>query len=324
MDDTTSKDDICIRGRLAPEDRLFESAFAMVVLVFGIIIFALGDYVFAVMILLFGGWLLYRSFRKGDVVWIVKDGNVLIEEPRPWSRPSTRMILRHDISHAHVREGENGSGGFRLALLLASGNLLISPPIEDATSSGECSDRIARQFGLRDAEFALHASDAADTEIRLGKPVSTAIGRANRMIALILAGLFSLPYAYKIWHSEPLAAGEILFIPIGLIFVIVRFVYACRLCGTRWIIKQGEIRIEWLSLNGQLCADTIKGSDIKSVSIGPPSGGWDSENRQCALHIRSHAGQELRSPEIGDESAGLAKLAEITRILRLEPQTNRS
>ena len=40
MDDKTPKNDSHIRGRLAPEDRLFESAFAMVALLFSIIALA--------------------------------------------------------------------------------------------------------------------------------------------------------------------------------------------------------------------------------------------------------------------------------------------
>lgn len=313
MDDTTTEEAIDLRACLSREDRRLWTGFAAAILIIGLIVFARGHYGFAVFLLLMGSLILYNGLCRSNVVWIIANRQILITEQRPRRRPRTRIVTSDDISYLHVRN-------FRLAFKLASGEILTAPPITDLDESRA---RIARKLRLRDVEPAAKARDAADTEIHLGSPVSIAQGQANRLIALILAGLLSVPYLFKIWTGEPLAVAEILLIPIGLTFVVTRFIYAYRLCGTFWIIRQGEIRIEWIALNGRPGADTIKGSDIASVSIGPPSGGWDSENRQCALHIRSHSGQELRSPEIGDENAGLAMLPDIARRLGVELRNNR-
>ena len=88
IDETKSNDAILLRERVTLESRTFESesAFGIGAPLFGLISLALAEYVVGVAVLLLGCLLLDDSFRRSDVVWIIKNGEVFIEQQRRWSR----------------------------------------------------------------------------------------------------------------------------------------------------------------------------------------------------------------------------------------------
>ena len=90
----------------------------------------------------------------------------------------------------------------------------------------------------------------------------------------------------------------------------VLFRYAHQMSGSFWIIRDGEIRVERLALNGMAEVQTIGGGDIESIDT---ESGEDSHT----IAIRLRAGKIIRSPQLAGRDAAEALRAEILRRLNL-------
>jgi len=225
------------------------------------------------------------------------------------------MIGRRDIAAVRIRKNRfSYPAGFSLACTLASGDVLISPPLPDITRVNETSARIARLLGHPDAAAVDNPLDADNAEITLGSPASAEFGRAVRMAAPVLAGLCAVPFFVAFWLGEwELALG--LLLPLSLIIAVALYRYAQRLSGAFWIIRHGEIRIERITLNGQPSADTIRADDVAEIEVDRPN----AKSRTCNISVRLRSGQTFRSPTRYDESGALAVRAEIIRRLNMSP-----
>ena len=250
-----------------------------------------------------------------NVAWIITRDGILIGEQRPLGRMHKRLINNYDIADVRVRKNKfSYPASFSLACRLASGDVLISPPLPDITRVNETSATVARLLDLPDAPPVDNPLDAVNAEITLGSPVSPNFGRVIRMTVPVLAGLCSLPFLIAFWIGESeLALG--LLLPLGLIAALALYRYAHRLAGAFWIIRHGEIRIERIALNGQPSADTIRASDVTAIEVDKPN----PEDRTCTISIRLRTGQTFRSPTKHDENGAHAVRAEIIRRLNLPP-----
>ena len=254
-----------------------------------------------------------------NVAWIITRDGILIGEQRPLGRVRKRMISNHAIADVRVRKNKfSYPAGFSLACKLASGDVLISPPLPDITRVNETTATVARLLGLPDAALVDNPLDAGNAEITLGSPASADFGRMIRLIVPVLAGLCALPFLVAFWIGESeLALGFLL--PLGLIAAFALYRYAHRLSGAFWIVRHGELRIERIALNGQPSADTIRASDVAAIEVDQP----DRRHRTCTISIRLHTGQTFRSPTRHDENGARAVRAEIIRRLNVPPDAGK-
>ena len=260
-----------------------------------------------------GLFLIGVAALENNVVWIIARDGILIGEQRPIGPVHKRMIDIHDIAEVSVRKNRfSYPRSFSLCCRLASGDVLVSPPLPDITRVNETAATVARLLDLPDTASVNNPFDAANSEIVLRSPVSLDLGWLIRMAVPLLASLCSLPFliAFGIGESE-LALG--LLLPLGLIVAIALYRYTHRLSGARWIIRHGEIRIERISLSGRLFAETIKAGDVAGIDVDKP----DTRGRTCTISIRLHTGQIFHSPTRHDESNAKAVRAEIIRRLNV-------
>jgi hypothetical protein len=250
-----------------------------------------------------------------NVAWIITPDGILIGEQRPLGQVHKRMISNHDIADVRVRKNSSRyPTSFSLACRLASGDVLISPPLPDITRVNETTATVAGLLGLPDAAPVDNPLDADNAEISLGSPVSPDFGRVIRMTVPVLAGLCTLPFLIAFWiGASNLALGFVLLLGLLAAFALHR--YAHRLAGAFWTIRHGEIRIERIALHGEPSVETIRAGDIASIEVGKP----DPEDRTCRIIIRLNTGQTLRSPTSHDENGARALRGEIIRRLRLDP-----
>lgn len=249
---------------------------------------------------------------ESNVVWIITREGIAVGEQRPARPVRKRLIGLDDIADVHVRKNRlSYPKSFSLWCRLASGDILVSPPLPDITRVNETAATVARLLGLPDTASVDNPFDAANAEIVLRSPVSLDIGWLIRMAVPLLATLCSLPVlvAFTVGESE-LALG--LLLPLGVIVAIALYRYTHRLSGARWIIRHGEVRIERMSLTGRLSAETIKAGDVAAIDVDKP----DTKGRTCTISIRLRGGKTFRSPTRHDESGALAVRAEIFRRLR--------
>ena len=248
-----------------------------------------------------------------NVAWIITRDGIVIGEQRPIGPVRKRMIGIHDIADVTVRKNRlSYPKSFSLSCRLATGHVLISPPLPDITRVNETAMAVARLLDLPDAAPVNNPFDAANPEIILRSPVSLDIGWLIRMIVPLLAGLCSVPFlvAFTIGESE-LALG--LLLPLGLIVAIALYRYTHRLSGARWIIRHGEICIERMTLTGRPSAETIKADDVAAIEVDKP----DTKGRTCTISIRLRSGRTFRSPTRHDEDGARAMRAEIIRRLNV-------
>lgn len=262
-----------------------------------------------------GLFLIGVAALERNVAWIITRDGILIGEQRPLGQVHKRMISNHDIADACVRRSKfSYPASFSLACRLASGDILISPPLPDITRVNETTATVAGLLGLPCATPVDNPLDAGNAEITLGSPVSPNFGRVIRMTAPVLAGLCTLPFLIAFWIGESeLALGFLL--PLGLLAAFALFRYAHRLAGAFWIIRHGEIRIERIALNGEPSAETIRAGDVAAIEIDKP----DRKGRTCTISIRLHTGQTFRSPTKHDENGARSVRAEIIRRLNGPP-----
>jgi hypothetical protein len=292
MDTVASQDEVRLRKGSPLRERLVlagAGTLVLLILVPGLLTWASGGrpLVAAFWVVPLGLFLIGVAALERNVAWIITRNGILIGEQRPFWRVHKRLIGNHDIAEVSVRKNKfNYPAGFSLACRLASGDVLVSPPLPDITRVNETATAVARLLDLPDTVSVDNPFDAANSEIILRSPVSLDIGWLIRMAVPLLAGLCSLPFlvAFTLGESE-LALG--LLLPLGVIVAIAVYRYMHRLSGARWIIRHGEVRIERISLSGRLSAETIKAGDVAGIEVDKP----DTRGRTCTISIRLRTGQ---------------------------------
>ena len=173
--------------------------------------------------------------------------------------------------------------------------------------------QVARLLQLPAPKLAENPLDAANARIRLGKPVSSKRVRAYRALVVLIACSLSLPFIYALWSGK-LAALGIAVWSLGAImaFVLIRYLYRT---SAFWIVHDGAIRFERLSLKGMTETDTVGGDDIERVDV--ESGGRRGSHYVIAIRLRT--GKKIRSPVLVGKDQTQAVQAEIIRRLRLNP-----
>ncbi|OCK55936.1 hypothetical protein LMTR3_34155 [Bradyrhizobium sp. LMTR 3] len=269
----------------------------------------------ALFALLFGCLLLGAALLDRNVVWIITPGEILIGEQRPFGKLHRRLIRYDEISGMHLRKSSGKSIEFSLAFETKSGTLLTSPPLPDITRVHETTVRIARLLQLPDPEPVENPLDAVNAGIRLGKPVNPKRVLGYTALIVLLACVLSFPFIHALWNGTLSAPGVAVW-SLGAIVVFVLFRYVHRMSGTCWIIHDGGIRIERLSLKGRIEVETIRGDDVEAVDV--ESGG--RKDSLYVITIRLRSGKRVRSPPLAGKDQTRAVRAEIIRRLGLNPR----
>ncbi|MGY8663554.1 hypothetical protein Q3C01_14450 [Bradyrhizobium sp. UFLA05-109] len=327
MDDATTSDDIRLREGSSIAQRLVIAGFAAIVsLCFtpGLFAHDVLELVISVLALLLGAAFIGGVMLAPAVVWIITPNEILIGQQRPFGRLRTRIVAKDEISQlqvqGQVQARKASTTRFHLAFTLASGERLTSPPISDVTHVRDTVARIAAQFGVPNVEPPVNPLDAANPEMHLGEPVEPFSNRDIRIVALIVAGLSAVPYAYKLWRGLSPGLVDILLLPIGAVAAFAVHRYANLVTGAFWIIRQGDVRVERLSGDGSLRADHIEGRDVEAITVERRG---RSEDEHCIVAIRLRSGQRFRSPRIGSRPEARAVGTEIVRRLGIGPENNR-
>ncbi len=261
-----------------------------------------------------GCFLVGVAALERNVAWIITREGVLIGQQRPLGGVRKMLIGIDDIADICLRKNRFVyPASFSLACRLASGAVLISPPLPDITRVSETGARVTRLLGLPDAGPVDNPLDAANAEIRLGRPLRAGIGRMVRMLAPVLAVLCCLPFLVALWIGErEFALGFAL--PLGLIAALALYRHAHRFTGTYWTVRHGEIRVERMAWNGKPSADTIRAGEVEAVEVGTRN----SRHHACNIIIRLRTGRTLRSPASYDDDQARALRAEIIRRLGIQ------
>ena len=93
-------------------------------------------------------------------------------------------------------------------------------------------------------------------------------------------------------------------------FLLIRHLYRASGC---WVVRDGELRIERLSLKGTIEAIAVGGDDVANIDV--ESGGRRGSHYVLAVRLRS--GRKIRSPVLVGKDQTRAVQAEIIRRLRL-------
>ena len=316
MDAAANPDEVRLRKGSSLRERFVQAgsgAAILLIIVPGLITWASGGRPFipALWVVPLGLFLIGVAAFERNVAWIITQHGILIGEQRPLGRVRKRMIDLHDIAEVRVRKNRfSYPASFSLACRLASGDILISPPLPDITRVNETAAIVAGLLGLPDAAPIDNPLEAGNAEIILGSPVNPELGRVIRVAAPIVAGLCALPFLIAFWIGEwEMALG--LLLPLGFLAAFALYRYARRLAGACWIIRQGEIRIERIALSGKPSTETIRAGDVAAIEVDEP----DSKDRTRTISIRMQTGQTFCSPTRYDENAARAVRAEIIRRL---------
>ena len=126
---------------------------------------------------------------------------------------------------------------------------------------------------------------------------------------MLLACSLAIPLIFALWSGKLSALG----IAVGsfggiMAFLLIRHLY--RASGY-WIVRDGDLRIERLSLKGTIEAITVGGDDVAHIDV--ESGG--RRGSHYAIAIRLHSGRKIRSPVLVGKDQTRAVRAEITRRL---------
>lgn len=316
MDAATNPDEVRLRKGSSLSERLVwagSGGAVLLIVVPGLVTWASGGPPLAAAFwtVPLGAFLIGVAALESNVVWIVTPEGIAIGEQRPMGQVRKRLIGIHDIADVSVCKNRfSYPKSFSLRCTLASGDVLVSPPLPDITRVNETAATVARLLHLPDTAFVDNPFDAANTEIVLRSPVSLDVGWLIRMAVPLLATLCSLPFlvAFGIGESE-LALG--LLLPLGLIVAIALYRYTHRLSGTRWIVRHGDIRIERISWSGRLFAETIRSGDVAGIDVDKSN----TRGQTFTVNIRLHTGQTFQSPTRHDENGAQAVRAEIIRRL---------
>ena len=265
----------------------------------------------ALFALLFGGLLLIAALFDRNVVWIVTPGEILIGEQRPFGKLHRRSIRNDELSEMRLRRSLGKSVEFTLIFETRSGDTLTSPPLPDITQVKRTTVQIARLLQLPAPELAENPLDAANAAIRLGKPVSVRRLWAFRALTGVLVCSVVLPPAFALWSGKLSGLGIAIW-SFGAIvaFLLTRYLYRASGC---WIVRDGGMRMERLSLTGAIDIIVAGGDDVAHIDV--ESGG--RRGSHYALAARLHSGRKVRSPVLVGKEQTRAVQAEITRRLRL-------
>jgi hypothetical protein len=267
----------------------------------------------ALFALLFGCLLLGAALLDRNVVWIITPGEILIGEQRPFGKLHRRLIRDDEISGMRLRKSLGKSVEFTLVVETESGDALASPPLPDITQVQKTTLQIAWLLQLPAPELAENPFDAANPGIRLGKPISSKRVRAYRALLVLLACSLSLPFIYALWSGKLSTLGIAVW-SLGAImaFVLIRYLYRT---SAFWIVRDGAIRFERLSLKGMIETDTVSGDEVERIDI--ESGGRRGSHYVIAIRLRT--GRKIRSPVLVGKEQTRAVRAEIARRLALNP-----
>ena len=271
----------------------------------------------ALFALLFGCLLLAAALLDRNVVWIITAGEILIGEQRPFGKLHRRMIRDDEISGMRLRKSIGKSVEFTLLVETESGESLASPPLPDITQVQKTTLQIAWLLQQPVPELAENPFDAVNPGIRLGKPVSSKRVQAFRALLVLLACSLSLPFIYALWSGKLSALGIAVW-SLGAImaFVMIRYLYRT---SAFWIVHDGAIRFERLSLRGTIETDTVGGDEVERIDI--ESGGRRGSHYVIAVRLRT--GGKIRSPVLVGRDQTRAVQAEIVRRLGLTPSLDK-
>ena len=271
----------------------------------------------ALFALLFGCLLLAAAVLDRNVVWIITAGEILIGEQRPFGKLHRRMIRDDEISGMRLRKSIGKSVEFTLLVETESGESLASPPLPDITQVQKTTLQIAWLLQQPVPELAENPFDAVNPGIRLGKPVSSKRVQAFRALLVLLACSLSLPFIYALWSGKLSALGIAVW-SLGAImaFVMIRYLYRT---SAFWIVHDGAIRFERLSLRGTIETDTVGGDEVERIDI--ESGGRRGSHYVIAIRLRT--GGKIRSPVLVGRDQTRAVQAEIVRRLGLTPSLDK-
>jgi hypothetical protein len=321
--DKATQDEVRLRKGSSLRERLVRAGSGVLVLLIaapGLVAWATGGPALnlaAFSALPLGCFLICVAALERNVAWIITPNGILIGEQRALGQLRRTLVRGDDIADIQVRRNRIAyPASFSLACRLASGDLLISPPLPDITRVNETSAAVARLLGLP-ATPVDNPLDAANPEIHLGRQVGPGIGRVVGMAVPLLAALCALPFIVALWMGErDFALG--LALPLGLIAAFALYRNAHRLTGAFWVIRPGEIHIERIAWNGRPSAQTIRRGDIEAIDVDRRG----SKYRTFTIRIRLCNGRTLRSPTSHDEDQARALRAEIIRRLGLRPPAN--
>ena len=310
MDASANENEVRLRSGTSLNERLIAGGFAVFLCLAGmpgLVALANGQWpgIVAPIVLLLGGTVLVRN-----IVWIITPEGILIGEQRPFGKLHSRLIQSDQISEMHLRKDRTT---FNIAFTIGTEEVVTSPPLPDVTQVQETTGRIARLLRLPDPEAADNPLDASNAEIRLGEPVAPRRGQGSRAFVVLLACLLSIPFAHALWNGELSVLGTIVW-SLGAIVAVVLFRYAPRMGGTYWIIRDGGIRVERLTPDNAVEADTIVGQNVEAIDIN-----GDADDGSYVLAIRLHGGTKIRSPRLPSKDQARALRGEIIRRLRLDP-----
>jgi hypothetical protein len=267
----------------------------------------------ALFALLFGCLLLVAALFDRNVVWIITPGEILIGEQRPFGKLRHKSIRDDEISGMRVRRSIGKSVEFAVVVETVSGDTLTSPPLPDVTQVQRTTLQIARLLQLPAPELIENPLDSANARIRLGKPVSSKRVYAYRALVVLFACSLSLPFAYALWSGKLSALGIAVW-SLGAImaFVLIRYL---RRTTAFWIVHDGAVSFERLSLFGMTDADEVGGDSVERIDI--ESGGRRGSHYVIAIRLRT--GKKIRSPVLVGKDQTRAVRAEIVRRLGLTP-----
>lgn len=325
MDRAATRDEVRLRKGSSLKDRLFRASLGVLVLLFavpGIVTWDWADQLpslTALLALPLGGFLIVVAALESNVAWIITGDGILIGEQRPLGHVRKRLIRSDDVTGLQLRKASIANPyHFSLACTLASGDLLISPPLPDVTRVNATGAMVARLLGLPDIAPVDNPLEATKTAMRLGKPVNPERGRAVRICVALVTIACSLLFAAALWQDDVFSAQAIVLWSLGLIVVLGFTKYAHRLAGRCWIIRHGEVRVERIALNGRYRTDTMTSDDVDSIDLERGT----SKGDRHVITIGLRTGQRFRSPDITGEDQANAIRAEIIRRLDIESLTN--
>ena len=318
MDAAANPDEVRLRNGSSLRERFVWASLGAVTLLIlapGLLTWASGGrpLVPALWFLPIGLLLIGYAALERNVVWIITRDGIFIGQQRPLGKVRKRLISHHDIKDISVRRNRFGAS-FSLVCRLASGDVLISPPLPDITRINETAATVTGLLGLPDAAPVANPLEIGNAEITLGSPLSPDVGRVIRMAVPVVAGLCALPFLVAFWIGESeLALG--LLLPLGFLIAFALYRYLHRRGGAFWIVRYGEIHIERIALSGKPSAETIRAGDVAAIEVDEP----ETKDRTCTISLRLHTGQIFRSPTKHDENAARAIRAEIIRRLNTPP-----
>ena len=271
----------------------------------------------ALFALLFGCLLLGAALFDRNVVWIVTPGEILIGEQRPFGKVHPRLVRHDEIAAMRLRKSIGKSVEFTLVVETAEKDTLTSPPLPDVTQVQRTTLQVARLLQLPAPALIENPLDAANARIRLGKPIGSRRVRAYRALLVLLACSLSLPFIYALWSGKLSALGIAVW-SLGAImaFVLIRYL---RRTSAFWIVHDGAIQCERLSLKGPTERDTGGADNIERIGI--ESGGRRGSHYVIAIRLRK--GKKIRSPVLVGKEQTRAVQAEIVRRLGLHRSDGR-